>query len=204
MSETVLEELKKRPDAVLIINRFQKYLIEENKKREEFYNLIREDIKAEFINGEIIFHSPVKMKHLRISSSISFELIKFVEENNLGFVGIEKMMIQLSRNNYEPDIVFFRKEISNKFTEEQLLFPAPDLVVEILSKSTYDNDYGIKFQDYAAHGVKEYWIVNPEEKKLEQYLLNENQFILEKSYAKNETLKTEVIKGFTLDLTKVF
>ncbi len=43
----------------------------------------------------------------------------------------------------------------------QSKFPAPDLIVEVLSESTEANDRGIKFEDYAAHGVVEYWIVDP-------------------------------------------
>ncbi|GAB2598351.1 Uma2 family endonuclease [Spirosoma areae] len=39
--------------------------------------------------------------------------------------------------------------------------PAPDLVIEVLSKSTARRDRGVKFTDYAANGIAEYWIVNP-------------------------------------------
>ncbi len=54
----------------------------------------------------------------------------FVNKNNLGEVGAEKVMIALTRNDYEPDISFFSKEKASKFTDDQMLFPAPDFVVE--------------------------------------------------------------------------
>ena len=40
---------------------------------------------------------------------------------------------------------------------------APDLVVEILSPSTAHRDRGIKLDSYARHGVRQYWIVDPDE-----------------------------------------
>jgi Uma2 family endonuclease len=71
----------------------------------------------------------------------------------------------------EPDICFFRKDVSDKFTENQTLFPAPDFIVEILSDSTEHRDRGVKFKDYQAHKIEEYWIIDPENQTLEQYHL---------------------------------
>ena len=45
--------------------------------------------------------------------------------------------------------------------------------MEIISESTKDRDYGIKMTDYALHGVKEYWIVDPENLTVEQYLFDQ-------------------------------
>ena len=204
MDSNVFEKLKESPDAVLIINRFQEYMKKEAEKRQEFYDLVHENIKAEFINGEIVLHSPVSMKHLIISTNLSYEMAGFVKKNHLGFVGIEKMMITLSRNNYEPDIVYFRKEISDAFSDDQKLFPAPDLVVEILSDSTRQNDYGIKFRDYEAHNVGEYWIIDPETSTIEQFVLLEKEFYLHNKLEKKGILTSVVISGFQMDLENVF
>lgn len=200
----LIEQLKQAPDAVLIIQKMQAYLKEEAQKRHEFLEMVHEDVKAEFINGEIILHSPVRMAHLRASTNLVLEMASHVRTHNLGFVGIEKMMITLSRNCYEPDIVFYRKAIADTFTADQKLFPAPDLVVEILSESTRKNDYGVKFQDYAAHNVGEYWIVDAEEGSLEQYVLIENQFELQASLKKTDTLASVVVHKLTIDLSKIF
>lgn len=202
--QDIFQQLKDSPDAVLIVNQFQTYLKTEKDKRQEFYDLVHENIKAEFINGEIILHSPVRMKHLVVSSNVSFELMSYVKNHNLGFVGIEKMMITLSRNNYEPDIVFYRKEVSQTFKDDQKLFPAPDLVVEILSESTRKNDYGIKFRDYAAHEVGEYWIIDADAETLEQYVLLEGKFELQSKLNKTGVLTCLVVNGFRLDLSKIF
>ena len=80
-------------------------------------------------------------------------------------------MVSLSRNDYEPDVCFWSINKSNRFQQRQAQFPAPDFVVEVLSVSTEANDRGIRYQDYESHGVREYWIVDPEKQTVEQYLL---------------------------------
>ncbi|GAB4399632.1 MAG: Uma2 family endonuclease [Microscillaceae bacterium] len=200
----VLDQLKQAPDALLILKKFEHFLQEEAEKKAAFLARVHENQKAEFINGGIFLHSPVRMAHLRVSSRLSHQLMNHIEKCDLGFVGIEKMMIALTRNYYEPDIVFFRKEVAERFQDAQKLFPAPDLVVEILSESTRQNDYGIKFQDYAAHGVGEYWIVDAEAAQLEQYALLNESFVLQARLGPQDTLQALVIPQFVLPLAGIF
>ena len=126
----------------------------------------------EFINGEVIVHSPVKKAHNDISTNLVKLLDTYVTKHDLGFVGYEKIMIRLTRNDYEPDVCYFNKEQSDTFDDRTSLFPAPQLAIEIGSKKTIDRDRGIKYQDYQRHGVLEYWIIIPEDYSVEQYILD--------------------------------
>lgn len=198
-----IAELKQLPELSLILERLEKEMKEENEKRTAFYELIHENMKAEFINGNIVYHSPVMRRHWRVSMKLSKLLSTFVDDNKLGEVGVEKVMISLTRNDYEPDIVFFSKEKSDLFTPKQMHFPAPDLAVEILSDSTEKNDRNIKFNDYASHGVKEYWIVDADKNTLEQYVNNDGEFVLVQNHTEG-VLTTETIKNFTLDVAAAF
>ena len=101
-------------------------------------------LKAEFINGKIIIHSPVKKFHNEISGNLYNILKTFVVEHGLGFVGIEKILVRFTRNDYEPDLCFFNKEKAKKLKKEQSLFPVPDMIVEVLSKGTEARDRGVK------------------------------------------------------------
>jgi Uma2 family endonuclease len=154
--EEILVELKDIPDIALVLKRLEKEMQEESQERNKYYALIHENLKAEFINRQVVYHSPVMRRHWKVSYNVSSALNVHIRKFDLGEVGIEKVMISLSRNDYETDIVFFSKEKSSKFTKEQMHVPATDLVVEILSDSTEKNDRNIKFIDYASHGVKEY------------------------------------------------
>jgi len=168
---TVLEQLIQSPKLPLYLKQLQEILAKEQQKREEFYQTITESDKAEFINGEVVFQSPVKLQH-DVASGALFRLIStFVAIHDLGHVGHEKIMISLTRNDYEPDICFFSKAKSEQFFPEQTRFPAPDFIAEVLSGSTEAKDRDIKFKDYAAHSVGEYWIVDPSREFVEQYIL---------------------------------
>ncbi len=200
----ILEKLRKAPDAIKILEVFQHELEAEKAKREEYYNLVHENIKAEFINGEIFFHSPAKNRHWIVSSNLMGLLQPYVKRNGLGTIGSEKVMIRLTRNDYEPDIVFFRAEKSAHFTPDQMLFPPPDLAIEILSPSTEKNDREIKFEDYAAHGVEEYWIIDPDKQTFEQYILTPTGFQLQVKLQSEGTIHAVTVKDFKVDIAEVF
>jgi Uma2 family endonuclease len=180
-------------------------LEEERKRRREFYQTITDSQKAEFIEGEMVVHSPVVKKHNAISKRLVKILDTYVLKKNLGFVGMEKILVRLTRNDFEPDVCFFKAEKAKDFTDDQLFFPAPDLVVEVLSPSTEKNDRGIKFRDYAYHGVAEYWIVDPQSEVLEQYLLDESQgaYRLEVK-VKEGAVSSSAITGLHLPVRAIF
>lgn len=58
---------------------------------------------------------------------------------------VKKALVELTRNSYEPDICYFGPAKAADIKPDLLYFPAPDLVVEVLSKSTQKNDWEIKF-----------------------------------------------------------
>jgi Uma2 family endonuclease len=179
----------------------------EAKRRHEFREWVDETMKAEFINGEIIVHSPVKKKHWQTSDFLSTLLSVYTKLKNLGAIGVEKVMIALTRNDYEPDIVFFKEEKAKKFEKNQMFFPAPDFVVEILSNKTASKDRGIKKQDYAAHGVREYWIIDAEKQQIEQFfLLEETDKVYFEPYlfAIDDEIESKVITGFKIPVRAVF
>ena len=59
---------------------------------------------------------------------------------------------------------------------------APDLVIEILSYRTARYDRGRKRDIYEQCGVSEYWIISPEERSIERYLLRDGKFALDNVY----------------------
>lgn len=75
-----------------------------------------------------------------------------------------------------------------------------------MSKGTAARDRGIKFEDYAAHGVKEYWIVNPRQKTIEQYVLPEegDTYELLKKVSIGDSIESVVMKGFRIPVSAVF
>jgi Uma2 family endonuclease len=82
-------------------------------------------------------------------------------------------------------------------------FPSPDLVVEVLSESTERHDRETKFQDYAAHGVSEYWIVDPENETVEQYMHQDGEYeLLLKS--QDGHIKSVAVDGLSIPVRAIF
>ena len=182
-----------------LVNRLR----DETERRERFYDEMSEDDKVEFINGEFIAQLPSRNCELCAKQNMATLLNTFAQVHRLGEVRDGQCLCVFPRNDYEPDIVFFSKEKSNQFTDDQMLFPAPDFVVEILSPSTEKYDRNEKFVDYAAHGVQEYWIIEPEIEIVEQYFNEGGKFVLFQKLHKG-LLESKTVSGFAIDLKDIF
>lgn len=198
-----VENLLQAPNLRELIDELERAWHEEQQRRHQFWADVDESVKAEFILGEIVYHSPIYGRHWMASTQITRRLLPYVYDKKLGMVGYEKVMIRLTRNDYEPDICFWNNEKAADFGPKQSAFPAPDFVVEILSDSTKDRDYGLKKDDYARHGVREYWIVDTEAQTVEQYLLSGTDYQLAQKL-KDGLLTSDVITGFTIGVKDIF
>jgi Uma2 family endonuclease len=99
----------------------------------------------------------------------------FVGLHDLGTIRDETALVASTRNDYLTDILFFSKEKASSFSLDTWRYPIPDFIVEVLSDRKENNDRGIKKEDYASHGALEYWLVDPEQRFVEQYLLNKEK-----------------------------
>jgi len=200
---TAMQQLIRSPRLPVHVEELQSLLQEERARRERFYEEMSEEQKVEFINGEVIVQTPAKWRHTTVVRNLLILLSTYVSKHNLGSVGQEKVLVTLTRNDYEPDVVYFGPEKARSLTPDQMKFPAPDLVVEVLSPSTEENDRGIKFLDYAAHGVAEYWIVDPEAEMIEQYVLKGEVYQL-RVRTDTGTVRSVVLAGFAIPVRAVF
>ncbi len=176
---------------------------EEQQLRQSFYATLDESIKAEWINGEMIIHSPVRLQHSDASLQLAFLINLYLQLHPLGKVFHETVLVQLTRNAHEPDICFFNAARAAAFTPHTIIFPAPDFIAEVLSQSTAERDRGVKFEDYAAHGVREYWIIDPEQQHIEQYVLHAGHYQLQLSAADGD-IESRVINGLRMPIRAVF
>ena len=168
--EHAVAQILRSPRARRIVDRAARALEDEAARRAEFLEWVTPSEKAEFINGEVVVHSPARASHNRVSLRLTRLLADYVDDHDLGLVGTEKWMVSLTRNDYEPDVCFWRSAVADTFGPDQMRFPAPDLVCEVLSPSTRANDLGVKLDDYGAHGVAEYWALDPADATLRQFL----------------------------------
>lgn len=181
----------------------------EKTARAAFREWLKPDVKAEFINGEIIMHSPAKRRHNQATKHIASLLDLFVSTRDLGEVAIEKALVGLTRHDVEPDVCFWRQETADSFSDDMNVYPPPDLVVEVLSKSTEDRDRGVKKDAYEADGVREYWLVDPVARTVELFELAKNKhgrqvFVLRETYGIEQSIASPLLPGFAAPLRAFF
>jgi Uma2 family endonuclease len=199
----IIEQLLEEPTLPETVALLTARLDDERIRRERFHDELRPDQKAEFINGQVVMHSPAKSRHLEVTANLLMLLRTFTQVQQLGLVYCEKALCVFPRNDYEPDIVFFGVDKARQITPETLKFPVPDFICEVLSESTEASDRGIKFRDYAAHGVAEYWIVDPEREVLEQYVSQNGGFELNLKSGSGDVV-SPTVSGFAIPVRALF
>jgi hypothetical protein len=88
-----LDQMMEAPNLPILLERAQAALKTEAQKRQLFYDTIREDHKAEFINGEFIMHSTVKERHWTTVGNLFRLLSTYAIKHKLGRVASEKALI---------------------------------------------------------------------------------------------------------------
>ena len=201
--ETLIEPLVHSPLLPEAIEALETRMREEKSRRQAFYEEMTDAEKVEFIEGEIVLHSPARAVHLEVRANIERLLHLFAAMNQFGAVFGEKCLCVFPRNDYEPDVVWFSPEKAATIEPGTMKFPVPDFVVEVLSESTESRDRGVKFEDYAAHGVSEYWIVDPNAAVIEQYLEKDGSYLLARKVG-DGSLDSSAIPGFSLSVRAAF
>ncbi|MEO0734219.1 MAG: Uma2 family endonuclease, partial [Bacteroidota bacterium] len=209
MTSTLIDQLLDHAAPERILQQVRTALKEEAAERAAFREWLKPDVKAEFINGAIIMHSPAKRRHNQAVKFISSLLDMHAERHNAGEVAIEKALAALERNDVEPDICFWKTATAATFTDEMDVYPAPDLVVEVLSNSTKGRDRGIKKDAYLLDGVTEYWIVDAKMHTVEQFVLKEKHhdapiYELKGKFSGDDTITSVVLSDFTIPTQACF
>jgi len=164
----------------------------------EDYMKTPDDERYELIEGELLMTPSPNTFHQHICGKLFLYIAQYVLENNMGKVFFAPYDVVLGKENvFEPDIIFVSNENLDIITEANIK-GAPDLIIEVLSPSTAYRDLVKKKRIYAKFGVKEYWIVDPEEKTVELYVLKERQFDLKKSYRADEVVESILLKGLSI------
>ena len=137
---------------------------------EEFLAWADEDMRAEWVNGEVIQLGPVSNRHQNLVGFLTILLRHFVEERHLG--GVLSLPFQMKTGvdlpGREPDILFIAHEHLDRLKNVYLDGPA-DLVVEIISPDSRGRDRGEKFYEYEQGGVREYWLLDYLRRQAEFY-----------------------------------
>jgi len=162
------------------------------------------DKRYQLLDGAMILaHSPTT-RHQTIAQRLNLALQEFVAAGSLGRLWFAPLDVVLSNHDVaQPDILFVSNERSSIVTDANIQ-GAPDLVVEILSPGTAEHDRGYKQALYGRHGVREYWLVDPDAETVEVLTLGDQGLTPTATYRRGEVLASPLLEGMSLELDQVF
>ena len=141
------------------------------------YKEEREDY--EIIDGQVYMMSRPSTKHMSIEGNILTIFKNYLKGKNCK--PFNEIDVFLSENdNFVPDVIIV---CDPEIIEENGIHGTPDLVVEIASPSTARRDRMEKFAAYEKYGVKEYWVISPNEKRVEVYIRKDDKLVLDDIYS---------------------
>lgn len=115
-------------------------------------------------DGELILVNPPVWLHQHVVSALVAMIWNWIRAGaGRGSVTMEPPVQVLRNRGYLPDVAWFREERSRPASGNPYLSGAPDLAVEVLSPSTRAVDMIRKWADYARVGVRELWLIDPDE-----------------------------------------
>lgn len=158
----------------------------------------------QLINGDLYMSPSPRRKHQKILIKLINRIGNYLEGNNIGEAYIAPSDVAINDDNvYNPDIYFVSNARRNQLTE-QGCDGAPDLVVEVLSKSTARLDLGPKREVYAEAGVIEMWIISPSAQTIDIWRLQEDATKPAQKFTAKDSLASPLLPGLTIDLAEVF
>jgi Uma2 family endonuclease len=168
------------------------------------YMTTPEDKRYQLLDGELILAPAPTTRHQRLLLRLYGAVNAFVKPNQLGEVLLSPCDVVLSDHDvFEPDLLFVSNARSNIVTRANLQ-GAPDLVVEILSPATAGYDRGYKQTMYSRHGVREYWLVDPDAATVEVLTESAQGLMPAATYTREDTLTSPLLAGLAIDLAPVF
>jgi len=171
---------------------------------EDYRELPNDGKTYQIIGGRLFMVPAPSTRHQEISGNLGFIVRRFVKKQNSGKVYNAPIDVVFSSVNVvQPDIVFISKN-RLRIIKEKGIFGAPDWIIEIVSPSSDKIDIKLKRDLYERFGVREYWIVYPDDEKVEVYLLKEGRYKLKGTFSKDETLEVKVIENLKVNLKEIF
>jgi len=166
----------------------------------------------EIIDGISYMQSAPTWQHQSISRELMLQFGEYLRNNqcqvfaapfDLRLPEIEEKDIEEDVTNvYQPDLLVV---CDNSRLRGTGYYGVPSLIIEILSPSTVRIDRLLKFNIYEKVGVKEYWIVEPDTKLVNVFVLEDNKrYGRIELYTETDKVTVSIFPDLVVDLSKVF
>ncbi len=171
---------------------------------EDYARLPENGLRYEIIKGELLMTPAPRPLHQEVSLNLTYVLHQFVRKNQLGKVYEAPIDVNLPglASPVQPDLLFIASDrldiIKDRFIEGP-----PDLIMEILSSGSEIHDRRTKFELYARAGVREYWLVDPDRRAIEIYVLRGQAYAPLGNFGVEAETRSELLPGFAVKVGEV-
>jgi Uma2 family endonuclease len=175
---------------------------------DDYLRLPADGQRYEIIHGVLYVSPAPRLLHQFVTTRLTELLSAFVRQRHLGVVLTAPVDVLLPSvaSPVQPDILFLGRDNLPDFEQEQSFQGVPDLVVEVLSRSTQRIDREVKLKAYEEAKVKEYWIVDPKLRTVALYVLDDarGEYRESERFAADEIVRSTVLEAFTLKVSELF
>ncbi|GHU88508.1 hypothetical protein FACS1894202_04740 [Clostridia bacterium] len=159
-----------------------------------------DDLYTELIDGKAVMMAQPKIRHQRISGEIHRQIANYLRGKKCQvFMEAGVRLFEKKDTALIPDLIVV---CDPEKLDENVCNGAPDLIVEVLSPSNFRHDKVVKFNLYLQAGVREYWIVDPDRKIVEVYILKNDEYTV-RTFDENDTIRGAVV-DCEINLADVF
>jgi len=163
-----------------------------------------EEVRCEIIANELFMSPAPNTEHQEVSGEIEFLLRTFCKKNKLGKIFDAPFDVIIDENNVvQPDLLFISNENLPKLTKRGFE-GVPDLVVEIISPSTFYRDSVEKKDFYEQIGVSEYWLIEPANQVIEVFTLKNGKYQIFSLVVEKGVAKSKILQGFEVNSEEIF
>lgn len=143
---------------------------------EEFLAWPHENPHVEWVDGRTVVMPPISDEHTHVGRFLINVLTQYTEARSVGTVFYDPYQMKAAPDlpGRAPDVFFVAKDNLSRVRRTHLEGPA-DLVVEIISPDSRARDRGEKYYEYEQGGVPEYWLIDPQRRQAEFYVLGDDR-----------------------------
>lgn len=179
------------------------YLLQGQWTEADYFLLPDTNRYLELSEGELLMPPHPTRRHQVAVEECYVQLRNFVRERNLGEVHIAPLPVPLWPGKIREPDVFFMAQEHRKWIDDQVFGP-PDLVIEVTSSNTRYTDRVEKSAEYARATIPAYWIIDPEARTVEVFILRTSVYELLEKWSADETAHSALLEGFQIAVDTLF
>ncbi len=171
---------------------------------EDYRRLPDDGWRYEVICGRLFMSPAPRPRHQYSVGELYLAFRRFIDARQFGRLLLAPIDVKLPElaQPVQPDLVLIASEHLDIVTDD-CVDGVPDLVVEVLSPSNWMVDRREKYEVYGEAGVREYWIVDPDRRTIEVFVLEGGSYSLFDRRGAGETIRSRLLAGFEVAIDDV-